>query len=171
MKTSMIPGLNEDVPLIGWANYINGNTTPIAVPNSTETKLTLDTTAGEAIEDYLPTGITSIWNTTNNQIDLSELSVGDMISIRLDAVIETGGNNVDYEFYIKFGIGTASEFSLDMVSSSKAKAGTVKISRFNEVYIGSTDIRDNPAEIYVIIDGTASTAYTVDLYTKITKRT
>ncbi|MGB1311954.1 MAG: hypothetical protein ACPG47_12120, partial [Leucothrix sp.] len=55
----------------GWANYINGDLTPISVPAGVETKLTLDASTGTIVESFLPSGVTSLWDSVNGQFDFS----------------------------------------------------------------------------------------------------
>ncbi|MHC5091749.1 MAG: hypothetical protein ACYSOJ_09025 [Planctomycetota bacterium] len=150
----------------GWANYINGDLTPITVPANVETKLTLDTTNGEVINQFLPFGVTSVWNSQTSQFDFSELKVGDMVDIRVDGSLTNSGINETFVLNLVSGIGTSKEFSLPMASGVRFFSGTSLISRYNGIFIGSPEVRDNPAELRIISSSTAS-GYLIDIYVKV----
>ena len=150
----------------GWANYINGDLTPITVPANVETKLTLDTTNGEVINQFLPFGVTSVWNSQTSQFDFSDLKVGDMVDIRVDGLLNNSGINESFVLNLVAGIGTSKEFSLPMASGVRFIPGTSIISRYNGIFIGSTEVRDNPAELRIISSSNAS-GYLIDIYVKV----
>ena len=152
----------------GWANYINGDVTPIAFVAATPTKMTLDATTGSGvIEDgYLPAGVTGLWNSATSQFNFSTLNVGDMIDIRIDGVITTTGANTSYNMSFKGAIGTANEFTLPMINLSRFAAGDTTISRYNGLFIGSEEMRDNPAELISTMSE-AGSGYLIDIYIKV----
>ena len=150
----------------GWANYINGDLTPITVPANVETKLTLDTTNGKVINNYLPFGVTDLWNSQTSQFDFSQLKVGDMVDIRVDGSLTNSGINESFELNLVAGIGTSKEFTLPMASGVRFISGTSIISRYNGIFIGNAKIKNNPAELR-IISSSAASGFLVDIYVKV----
>lgn len=161
--------LPSDVCRIGWSNYINGDTTPIALPAGVPTKLTLTTTGGSENEDYLPLGVSGLWNSANSQFDFSSLEVGDMIDIRLDGSLTTTTLNDSFAVTLRAGIGSPGEFVLPFASGNRFIAGTSIVSRYNSLFIGSDDVKNNPAEFEGIASDDAS-GFLVDIYIKVLKR-
>lgn len=157
-----------DVIRGGWANYINGDLTPINVPAGVETKLTLDADSGTIVDQYLPTGVTSIWNSTTSQFDFSELDVGDMVDIRVDGSLTISGLNESFELNLVAAIGTANEFTVPLASGNRFISGTSIVSRYNGIFLGSQNIVDAPAELRVVTTGDAS-GFLVDIYIKVLK--
>lgn len=157
-----------DVLRGGWANYINGDLTPINIPAGVETKLTLDASTGTIIDQYLPVGVTSIWDSANSQFDFSQLAIGDMVDIRVDGSLTNSGFNESFALNLVAAIGSPSEFTLPFASGNRLFAGTSVVSRYNGVYIGSADMRDNPAELRIETTDPAS-GFLIDIYIKVLK--
>lgn len=155
---------------IGWSNYLNGDTTPIALPAGVETKLTLTTVGGSEREDYLPLGVSGLWDSTNSQFDFSSLEVGDMVDIRVDGSLTTTTINDSFAVILVAAIGSAGEFVLPFASGNRFIAGTNSVSRYNGIFIGSEDVRDNPSELRGIASDDAS-GFLIDIYVKVLKPT
>lgn len=163
------PVLPPDLLRGGWANYINGDTTPITLPANVETKLTLDASTGAVIDEYLPKGVTSVWDSVNSQFNFSQLSVGDMVDIRIDGEIDTTTSFTNNAFFINVvaAIGSPSEFTIPFESGNRFVAGDNVISRYNGVFIGSQDMIDNPAEIRALMVNDNAQGFLVDIYIKV----
>lgn len=160
--------LPPDILRGGWANYINGDITPITLPAGVETKLTLDASTGAIIDEYLPEGVTSVWDSVNSQFDFSQLSVGDMVDIRIDGELTTTTINDSFQVNFVAAIGTPSEFTLPFASGSRFIAGTNIVSRYNGVFLGSQDMIDNPAELRGLASDDAE-GFIIDVYIKIVR--
>lgn len=150
----------------GWANYINGDLTPIVIPAGVETKLTLDTAGGAEIETFLPLGVSGVWDSTSSQFDFSSLQIGDMVEIRLDGSLTTTTTNDSFQVNLTAAIGAAGEFTLPFASGNRFIAGANSVSRYNGLYIGSADVRDNPAEFSAISSDDAS-GFLIDIYVRV----
>jgi hypothetical protein len=161
--------LPADACRIGWGNYVNGDTTPITLPAGVPTKLTLTTAGGSEEETYLPLGVSGLWDSTNSQLDFSTLAVGDMVDIRLDGSLTTTTLNDSFAVSLTAGLGSPSEFTLPFASGNRFIAGTSIVSRYNSLFIGSEDIKNNPAEFLGIATDEA-TGFLVDIYIKVLKR-
>lgn len=147
----------------GWANYINGNATPITIPAGVETKLTLDATTGTIIDDFIPNGSTSLWDSANSQFDFTGLKIGDIVNIRVDGSLTNTGINQSFLLSLVAAIGSPSEFSLPFSSGSRFIPSTSLISRYNGIFIGSDDVVNYPSELRVTSTD-SSTALLVDIY-------
>ena len=151
----------------GWAALFNGDQTPVQIEAGIETKLTLDASdPSNVLGDYLPLGVTSIWNSNTNQFDFSQLNVGDMVDIRVDGSLTNSGFNESFNLNFVAAIGSAGEYTLPFASGNRLFAGTSAISRYNGVFIGSEEMRDNPSELRVLTTDNAS-GFLIDIYVKI----
>ena len=162
--------LPADVCRIGWSSYFNGDTTPIALPAGTTTKLTLTTSGGGESEEYLPLGVSGLWNSTTSQFDFSSLEVGDMVDIRVDGSITNTGFNESFALDLVVGIGSPGEFTLPFASGVRLFSGTSAVSRYNGIFIGSDNAKSFPSE-FRITPTDAATGFLIDIYVKVLKRT
>lgn len=152
----------------GWANYVNGDQTPINIQAGVETKLTLTTVGGVEREEYLPIGVSGLWDSVNSQFDFSSLNVGDMIDFRIDGSLTNSGLNESFVLNLVAGIGTPSEFTLPISSGNRLFAGTSIVSRYNGIFIGSENTRTAPAELRILTTDDAS-GFLIDIYVKVIK--
>lgn len=134
---------------IGWADYNDTATatTPISPTINVFTKLTNNGQGTNTNVANLPTGITTLWNTTNNQIDLSQLPLYSMLNARYDIQITTTGANQSVWMSVFFGVGSPSAFESQKYYQSFKTAGTYPITIWSGSYVGSADIKNYPAEI------------------------
>ena len=164
----IIDTLGTSNMLGGYANYINGDVTPINIPAGVETKLTLDASTG-TIVDELPDGVTNIWNSTTSQFDFSELKVGDRVRVRIDGSLTNTGFNESFVLNLVMGIGSTKEFTLPFASGNRLFAGTSVVSRYNGFYIGSQELIDNPSELRIQTTD-ASSGFLIDLYIEVDRK-
>lgn len=154
--------------ITGWANYINGDLTPITLLEDVSTDLTMDSGSGTVNEEYLPDGVSGLWDSTNNAFDFSSLKVGDMVDIRIDGFITTTGINTSFSLDVIAGFGSPSQFTFPFASGGRFLPSSNSVSRYNGIFIGSEDVLNYPAKI-VALATSASTAYLVDIYIKVTR--
>lgn len=153
----------------GWADYFNGDQTPINAPAGVETKLTLDASDPSNVNDeFIPIGVSKLWNSETSQFDFSGLSIGDTVDIRVDGSLTNSGFNESFALNLVAAIGSGSEFTLPFASGNRLFAGTSLISRYNGLYIGSNDIINNPSELRIVTTDAAS-GFLVDLYIRVIK--
>ncbi len=150
----------------GWAAYFNGDLTPIAIPAATPTKLTLDADSGGIQDEYLPLGVTKIWDSVNSQFDFSELALGDMVDIRVDGSLTNSGINESFVLNFIGALGSAGEYTLPFASGNRLFSGKSIVSRYNGVFIGTQDMIDNPSEMQIVTTDAAS-GFLVDIYVKV----
>ena len=139
---------------IGFFDYADlaTQTTPISFVTDVDKKLTNDGLGATTNKNYPPYGITDVWSTSTNACNFSQLSLGDAIGIRFDVTATTTIANQVISGYIKLGVGTASEYQLQIFSENIKTSGANHRVFYTKLYIGSEDIRTAPAEFYVLSD-------------------
>lgn len=154
---------------IGYADYNDTATTgsPIAVSPSTWTKLT-NNKLGANTRSRLPVGVTNLWNSTTNQMDLTELPVDTMIEARMDISVTTTAANQILKIRASFAIGDAIAFQLEASEMQFKTAGAHKIVQSGSFYIGSDPVKNNPAEFQLWSDA-ACTVVVNGWYFKVDK--
>ena len=139
---------------IGFFDYADlaTQTTPISFVTDVDKKLTNDGLGATTNKNYPPYGITDVWSTSTNACNFSQLSLGDAVGIRFDVTATTTSANQDISGYIKLGIGTPSEYILNIFGQQIKTAQENQFSLFTKLYIGNEDIRTAPAEFYILSD-------------------
>ena len=144
-------------------------TTPIAHNGSEGFKdLTNDGAGAQTNIAHVPTGVTGLWNTTLNQMDFTDLGVGDMIDIRVDVTLITTQPNQLTEIQLLAGIGGFS-YTVPLVSASYKSAQTRQETSYRGIYIGDSNTLDNAAKIQIDSDSPL-TVIVNGWYFKITRR-
>ena len=138
---------------VGYFHISNSLTTQ-SVSSGVATELLNDNLGVYSSSAQAPYGITQIWNTTTNAFDFSQLSLGDMVSLRVDLLIDTTATNQDFRVYITLGIGTASEYSL-LLNQTTYKGAYVFLEEVT-FSIDNEDWRTAPAKIIGVTDASAS---------------
>ena len=139
----------------GWADYADVATTgtPINV-TATPAVLTNDGLGVDTNTTYLPiggNGITQLWNTSSNGFDFSDLEVGDMVDIRMDIDVIIASNNTAVDVNLHMGAGGT--VIVPFISQQNFKTtGTFEVIRYMGLYIGSTNVRDNLAQLKISSD-------------------
>jgi hypothetical protein len=110
-----------------------------------------------------------LWNTTTNQLDFSELNIGDEIVVRVDTLVTTGGTNSEFKARILCGIGSGFEFPITLSSCFHKDAIEHPHVQSAPFHISSSIMRDYPAEIQIASD-TALSVKVNGWYIKINKR-
>jgi len=138
-------------------NDLETHTTPISFTSGVLTKLTNDTLGAFTDLSKAPYGVTNVWDDGLNQFDFSQMDVGDTIDLRIDLDVTTTGTNKTLKMFIKFGIGTPSEFMkfIDAVEFKTAVTNE-NVTANIPFYLGSEDIKNAPAELYVLADTSGS---------------
>lgn len=99
------------------------------------------------LKTYKPLNITELWNTTTNQFNFSELSLGDEVMIRLDVNIATTAINQEFYFYLQMAVG-GTTYTLGDGTYSFKNIGTKQLSISFPFYLGNQDSITYPAELY-----------------------
>lgn len=154
---------------VGWFDYNDAGATQSHTGSGGFLKIENDGLGIYTQKDYKPLGMTDIWNSSTNQFDFSELSVGDMVDIRFDLVLTTNSNNQLVEGALYLAIGSANPYTLGFGSKTVKSSSTAELILNSNFYIGSEDTRSFPAEFRLNSDA----ILTIDVegwYIKITRR-
>lgn len=138
----------------GFANFNDTLTpgTPITVPG-TETYVPLTNNAlGVFTTLNLPAGVTNIYDALTGLFNFSELSMSDMVDIRIDILVTTLMPNTTINVDIQLGQGSGGEITIPWVFQTFKTAKTHVVNRSNWFYIGTTDTRVNPAQFRIFAD-------------------
>ena len=95
----------------------------------------------------------ALWNTTTDNLDLSDLLIGDTVDIRIDLTVTTTGAN--HEITVSIDMDTApiaTNFELALIRENFKNAGTFPIIRFYSLFIGSAAVRDGLHHIHAKSD-------------------
>lgn len=139
---------------IGWADYNDTATatTPISPTINTFTKLTNNGLGVQTVETHLPAGITNLWNSTTNQINLSQVPLYSMVNARYDISVTTTAANQSVFLSVFLAIGAPSAYESPKDYKQFKTVGTYPITIWSGSYIGSTDVKNYPAEIRIKSD-------------------
>lgn len=143
----------------GYFHYadLDTQTTPLNFLASSPLQLINDTLGAFTNENHAPYAISSVWDKPNDSLDFSQLSVGDSVLFRADLSISTTSVNQNLQLYIKFGIGTPSEY--DLLIDSWNEKSVVSFKHFIKdvsFSIDNVDWRDAPAKIFLLSDDDGS---------------
>lgn len=156
---------------VGFFDYNDAATavTPINVPiGLVNVDLTNDAAGPFTNVSYPPLAVTKVWDSTTNLFDWSELSLGDVVDIRLDIVITTTTPNQLVEIDLLLGVG-AGQYAIPFTRNTYKNAGAQAINRYNGVYMGDANTRDNPAK-FVVRSDAAATVVVNGWYCKVVER-
>lgn len=143
---------------VGYFDYndLITQTFPLSAVANTPLKLTNDTNGANTSTSENPYGVSYVWDNTSNAFNFSELSVGDTIDIRIHIHVTTTTSNQKVILSSKLGIGSASEFTNSIYENQFKSSGLHEVSVVAPFYMGSNDIIDSPAELYLTTDASAS---------------
>lgn len=158
---------SPDLCRCGFVTYSNSNTTPVSVTGgSTWYQLTNDGAGTYSNDDYIPTGITHLWNTSTNALDFTQLNLGDQYDMTLYLTVTTTAASQELDFRLRMGIGSAGEFSLVFNHVYYKTSGTYNLQVNFPLYVGTTTTQANPARLEVNSASNASVLLT-DLYIRL----
>lgn len=154
---------------IGYVDYNDSATagTPIRVSPSTWTKLT-NNKLGANTRTRLPSGITNLWNSTTNQLDLTQLPVDTMVEFRVDIAVTTSAANQVVKFRNSLAIGGTTPFQIETTEMNFKTAGAKNLAINGNFYVGSIDVSSNPGEFQLWSDASC-TVVVRGWYIKVTK--
>lgn len=140
---------------IGWFNYDDTETTstPISLSSGVWTNLTNDASGPQNNETNGPAGVTTLWNDSTDRFDFTELNPGDLVFIRLDAEVTTGGVNQEVGVRWNLGMG-AGNFQIPFAPSTFYKdAGAHEVGGMSFIFMLDANIIDNPGTLQVRASG------------------
>lgn len=143
--------------IMGFGNY-NNTLSSVSLISDVWTNITNNGLGSSTLTTYLPEGVTNFMDTPSGNLNLSELSVGDMVFVRNDFTVTPSTNNQLIE--LRYLIGApGSQFSLIKNLGRMDSGGSVEY-RFtlvsDKIYIGSDATKNNPIEIQIRSSGNGS---------------
>lgn len=170
MKSSDLgPGDLWDFGIFNYADNVTA-TTPINVPTGNVYVPITNDAAGAFTYKNLPdVGVTDVWDEVAGEFDFSQLSIGDMVDIRLELELTTTLINQEFDVVLELGQGVAPYEIPFAVKTNVKTAGAIAISRYNGIYIGNALTRDNPAQ-FKIRSTNAATLKVIGWYCKVVKK-
>lgn len=142
----------------GYADYSNSNPSanPLNLLPDIAQPIPNDAAGSLTNEDQLPPGVGSLWNPLTSQFNFSTLKIGSTVDIRMDATINTTALNQAWKVELALAVGTPSEYTIEFSSGIRLFTGASQITRFNGIYIGNSETRDNPAELRIVSNNNAT---------------
>lgn len=140
----------------GFADYDHGGGTQAYTSGSGYVKILNDATGPQTNESYLPAGVTTLYNATNSQLDLTQLPDGSRVMIRLSLVVTTTAANQRIRTRLSAAIGGTTPYQLQLDDNIIKTAGTVDIGEVTFIYVVDDNTRNNPAQFEFSSDGDAT---------------
>ena len=129
----------------------------ITLPGGVFTAMTNDKLGPSTITTYFPEGVTTLFNSTTNQFDFSELSLGDQVFFRFDFIVTTTANNTDVTARFRLGIDDPNEYTVPIFGPTSYKtAGTRSYGFWSGVYMGDDHTLNDPGAIEIMADKNSS---------------
>jgi hypothetical protein len=147
-------GINQKYNGTGWVNlspeigYIDYNdlttqTTPISIIGGAGYVNITNDGAGAYSSSMPPSGVTNVWNTVGGTFDWSELSIGDLIDIRLDLLLTTSNNNTEVQIVLELGTGANTYEIPFFIFNYKNTVTDQPINVMNGIYLKDTNTLNN----------------------------
>ena len=147
----LLESMTQIQPLMGFFDYNHGSGTQNYVTG--DLVLINDATGVNTNKVYAPEGVTDVWNSTTNKFDFTDLSLGDTVDIRLDLNFTPSSPNQTVNVFLKLAVGTPGEYTIPFIVDNQIKTAiNTRLVRFNGIYMGDSNTRDNPAEFIISSD-------------------
>lgn len=138
----------------GWFDYSHGGGTQAYSATGTFVKVTNNAAGAGTRSDFAPAGVTTVYDGTVSQFDFTQLSVGDMVTVRVDMNVTTSSANQTADVNMRFAIG-GTPFDLAFSRNQFKTAGTYQVTPERTFFVGET-VHPNPAEVLFRSDATAT---------------
>jgi len=144
---------------VGYFHYTDTatQTTPLTILPDTNKKLTNDGLGAQTNLTQAPYGISTLFNTTTNEFDFSQLSIGDTLDLRVDLLLTTTSANQKYLVFLRVGEGSPSQYDLPIFNGQiKSISSDNRIIGSEPFSIDYQDHIDYPATLYILSDDDGS---------------
>lgn len=126
------------------------STTPISVPNTgVFTEITNDGEGVRSTTQFLPIGVSSLWNAVTNSFDFSSLEVGDVVVIRVDLTATIGTISSTIDLQLELGSGAGAYTLPVMPTLYYLTTGAKRIVDSIEIGIDDENTRNNPVKLKI----------------------
>ena len=145
--------------------------TPITIDTpGTWYTLTNDGLGPNTNTTYALPSVADIWDSSVNSFDFTGLELGDSIDIRMSIDVISGTNNQDFDVSLFVNDGGGGQYTLPFISQQSFKTpGTKSLIRFNSIYMGDDNTRNNPAR-FKIKSSAAGSVIVIGWYCRVIKR-
>ncbi len=146
------------VNAFGYFDYNDAGTTttPLTLVTNIDKLLTNDTLGVFTNSTQRPYGVPSVWNTDVNGFDFQYCTVGDVVFVRFDITVTTTTANQNVKAFLRLVEGSSGQYDLPFLEITYKTAGTHKIIRIVEFYLGDQNYLDYPSKFYVNTDASAT---------------
>ena len=159
----------DDFTYAGFFDYSHSGTTQAYTSGSGYVKLLNDAAGAQTTTAYSPIGVDGVWDDVSSLFDWSDLSLGDMVDLRIDLTVVTTATNQEVDVDLYMADGSGNEYSIPFSSNLFKSSGTHQISRYNGVYMGNADTLNNGAYFRILSDADATITVS-GWYVKVVKR-
>lgn len=162
----------KEIQVMGWEDWNHGGGAQALTLAATEYQLENDGAGTQTNTAYKLNGSTNIWDTVNNEFDWAAggCEVGDTVDIRVDITYTANSSNDGFTLELDMAVGGTTPFTVPIDDRNLDVAGSENVVRFVSVYIGSTDVLNNPAQFKVTADSTGDTVQVNGWYVRVIPR-
>ncbi len=136
---------------LGWEHYADVTTDTTPIPVTAAGGFVFLTNDGQDTATntlFGPAGVDQLYLTSTNSFDFTGLEFSTIVNIRVDMDAVTSAPNQDIVLELRLGIG-AGEFSQTYIDTTYRTAGTHRLTILNSLFIGDSNLKDNPARFRV----------------------
>lgn len=116
-----------------------------------------------------PYGVSNVWVSPDNQINLSGLSIGDTLDLRLKLDFLTFADGTDFTVKMKIAIGSAYERTRIIHSGYLPELGTHSREFYYGFEVKNQDEIDFPTELYINVTNSAGELLGNEMYFRVIK--
>jgi hypothetical protein len=131
-------------------------TTPLNGIANVEKNLTNDIDGVETDLSNSPYGVSTTWNSATNRLDFSQLSIGDVVDLRVFLSVTTTVANQNIQVYARVGLGTTSEKDFLIGSTLRTTAGLFIFEEELKIVISKEDYITAIGEIYLFSENNST---------------
>jgi len=152
----------------GYAVYDDSRASTLTLTAGVLTVVPNDALGTATTNDYLPLGVTNLWNAATSSFDFSELSVGDTVEMRIIVQPTTTNNNTEIELDLYLGSGV-NQYKVPFITTQNFQfSGLYEATRYTSFPIRDEDTRISPAQFKAMADKNC-TLQTDDFFVKVTR--
>ena len=143
-------------PVFGHCDFEHAGAN-LAMTANVEAQILVDGLGPLTITDFWPSDNSlPIYDPTNNRFDLSRSVVGDVFTVRFDALVTTNSANQTFSVYQKFNEGYPDAFTLAFFDATFKSAGTYRVTGELSFFIRDENTRLGFMTFYAKSDGAAT---------------
>lgn len=131
-------------------------TTPIPFTGNNRVLIANDGDGNLTNFQQAPFGIAKIWDVDANQIDNSELAIGDMVDLRIRLETTTNTQNQKYKIIFKNAIGSGFEAEATLYTTATKSAGVDSSTFYLSYGVTTLEQQQFPSELWFESDGNGS---------------